>query len=405
MDRQPLLNATPSRGSYEPQGPANGKEALGARVAVAKSVARPIKKNDGEEFRPQVVSLATDHSIGASQRETYQGMSGIGPFERLDPDPGPHEFFKMLLLGTTLLPLRLAAALAILVSYYFLSMAYIALNPRKKYSRGTLRGLSRLVARSILFACGFHYVEVFGDKTVRDDTMIIVSNHVSIWEILFFMSSPSCPSFVFKSDCLKVPFIGEIALKVLQGIKIDRDVAGGGTKAMLSAVQRMKVADSPDEYRPLLVFPEGTTGNGSSLLCFRSGSFVPGVTVKPVVIHFPFQHFCPSYESIYTSVFIFRTLTQFHNRLQVRYMREYIPSEEEKKDPKLYAENVRTVMAKALCVPKCEANYKEKRMYHLRLGKRIASHPLGWMSNLLYLNPKPLPEEASMDALTYKYTK
>mmetsp|Transcript_51176 Transcript_51176/g.153751 ORF Transcript_51176/g.153751 Transcript_51176/m.153751 type:complete len:410 (-) Transcript_51176:369-1598(-) len=405
MDKQPLLSENESRRTYT-----HGVISMSTFSAVpapdyAIDECNPPSKKKGMrgDFRLPIKSLAVDYAAETDKQSAFQGTSDKGPFERLDSNPGIAEFAKMLLLGATLLPLRLVAAFAIIFSYYIFSMSYVALNPDKKYSRGTLRGLTRFASRSLLFVCGFHRIEVFGEETLREHTMMIVSNHISFWEILYFMSSPCCPAFAFKSDCLKVPLIGGIALKVLQGIRVDRSVVGGGTKAMMSAVQRMKDAESSDEFRPLLVFPEGTTGNGSSILSFRSGSFVPGVTVKPVVINFPFECFSPAYESIYTSVLLFRTLTQFNNRMQVRYLEEYIPSEEEIIDAKLFAENVRGVMARAANIPKCEAGYTEKRQYHMRLGKRLQSHPLGWTSNFLFVNPKPLSEETSMDALAYQY--
>merc|ERR1711877_98200 len=36
--------------------------------------------------------------------------------------------------------------------------------------------------------------------------------------------------------------------------------------------------------RPMLIFPEGTTTNGESLLTFRKGAFIPGMPVRPVII-------------------------------------------------------------------------------------------------------------------------
>ena len=38
------------------------------------------------------------------------------------------------------------------------------------------------------------------------------------------------------------------------------------------------------ELRPMLLFPEGTTSNGQMLLPFKTGAFLAGVPVLPVII-------------------------------------------------------------------------------------------------------------------------
>jgi lysophosphatidylcholine acyltransferase/lyso-PAF acetyltransferase len=49
-----------------------------------------------------------------------------------------------------------------------------------------------------------------------------------------------------------------------------------------------------------------------------------------------------------------RLITQFVQHLEIEYLPVYHPSEEEKQNPALYAENVRTLMAKTLGVPKTD---------------------------------------------------
>lgn len=51
-------------------------------------------------------------------------------------------------------------------------------------------------------------------------------------------------------------------------------------------------------------------------------------------------------------VFVFRlkllwlTLTRVHTACEIEFLPVYVPNEQEKQDPKLYASNVRNVMAK-----------------------------------------------------------
>lgn len=46
----------------------------------------------------------------------------------------------------------------------------------------------------------------------------------------------------------------------------------------------------------------------------------------------------------------------------------YHPSAEERKDPKLYARNVRSVLSAAIKVPAVEASFTDKLDYHVHLG-------------------------------------
>lgn len=310
------------------------------------------------------------------------------PFERLDENPGLYEGIKMLLGLLFLVPLRVICILNCIVMYYIVVRVYMCLRPSKKRP---MRTLTRWTARTVLFLCGFHRIEVFGNSTIDPETHVIVSNHISFWEILYFMAAPCSPAFVFKKSCLNVPIIGKIALQVLGGIQVDnKNQNGGGASAIIERIRQM---ESSSNDRPLLIFPEGTTSNGSCLLSFRTGAFVAGASVQPILIQFPFKHFSPAYESIYTSVVIFRTLCQFNNRFQVRYLPVHVPTLAQKEDPTLYASVVRQEMAIAMDVPLCDANYKDKKAYHSRLAPRFTKHCLGWVSNFLYVKPKALKSE------------
>jgi lysophosphatidylcholine acyltransferase/lyso-PAF acetyltransferase len=54
----------------------------------------------------------------------------------------------------------------------------------------------------------------------------------------------------------------------------------------------------------------------------------------------------PAWESVTAPYHLFRFLTQFINRCAITLYPVYTPSAEEKKDPSLYAHNVRAYMAK-----------------------------------------------------------
>lgn len=68
---------------------------------------------------------------------------------------------------------------------------------------------------------------------------------------------------------------------------VDRDASGAG-RVSDAVVQRMRdsAAGRLPGARPLLLFPEGTTTNGRFLLPFKTGAFLAGLPVRPVVIRY-----------------------------------------------------------------------------------------------------------------------
>ncbi len=74
----------------------------------------------------------------------------------------------------------------------------------------------------------------------------------------------------------KVPLMSNIA-NVIDSIYIPR----GGTEEKRNQVlalikDRQDLIESSGKYFPLLIFPEGGTTNGSSLLKFKKGAFISG---------------------------------------------------------------------------------------------------------------------------------
>lgn len=66
------------------------------------------------------------------------------------------------------------------------------------------------------------------------------------------------------------------------------------------------------------------------------------------------QYFNPAWTNCSIPLAIFRLLCQFANYLDVTILPLYTPSEEERRDPALYASNMRKHMAGALGVPMVE---------------------------------------------------
>ena len=96
--------------------------------------------------------------------------------------------------------------------------------------------------------------------------------------------------------------------------------------------------------RPMVVFPEGTTSNGSFLLSFKTGAFRAGHPVLPVLFQYRAVTVHPGWESITFKNHLGKLITAPWNRVAVHTLPTYYPSEAEQHDAKLYANNVHKFM-------------------------------------------------------------
>lgn len=65
--------------------------------------------------------------------------------------------------------------------------------------------------------------------------------------------------------------------------------ASGGRPGVGEQVRRRMLhswAHPEEEHRPMLLFPEGTTSSGARLLPFKTGAFLAGLPVQPVILKY-----------------------------------------------------------------------------------------------------------------------
>ncbi|GAB0491630.1 hypothetical protein MMPV_002884 [Pyropia vietnamensis] len=259
----------------------------------------------------------------------------------------------------------------------------------------------------------------------------IVCSHASVVDVPVLMAA-DCPAFVAKVAVRSLPLIGRVAVG-LGSLFVDRLAGGAGhVTAALGVRQRaaaagwtaatndhddnrgghgdgdaaaadggVAVVDADSSGRagttgvrrrhrrragdsgtsgggsgtdsPLAIFPEGTTTNGRLLLRFRTGAFVAGLPVSPVVLSYGTPGgWSPTYESISAVAFVAGLLARPVHRVTVRRLPLYVPSAEERADARLYADNVRAVMAAAGGVGVSDSNFTDKLEYHvLTLGRSM----------------------------------
>ncbi|KAM7278705.1 hypothetical protein ACFE04_005839 [Oxalis oulophora] len=232
----------------------------------------------------------------------------------------------------------------------------------------------RFLARLMLFVFGFYYIHEKSILSTRDDDGqkhdtpgAIISNHVSYVDILYHMST-SFASFVAKRSVAKLPLVGIIS-KCLGCVYVQRESKSSDFKGVAGVVtQRIEEAHKDPSAPKMMLFPEGTTTNGDYLLPFKTGAFLARTPVLPVILRYPYRRFSPSWDSISGARHLILLLCQFVNYMEVTRLPVYCPSQEEKDDPKLYADNVRRLMATEGNLVMSDIGLAEKRVYHNALN-------------------------------------
>ena len=317
-----------------------------------------------------------------SLKSYLQSLSGHGHAPL--PDPCVHPFIHRIKLNTkqkiqvavmsfTVAPLRL-----VFVSLFFILtwiLAYVVAMPMKNGSRepiGPIHSMFvnfvRCVARTALFFMGFHRIAVKGKQASPEDAcLLIAAPHSSLLDAVVLFSCNQLPSTVAKAESAHLPFLGTI-LKVLQPIYVQRKDPLSRKNSTDEIARRAK---SNGKWPPVVVFPEGTCTNRKVVVSFKTGSFLPGTPVQPVAIHYPnsVDTFTWTENGPHHATLFWFTLCQFENKSEVHFLPVYKPSDEETKNPKLYAENVRKRIADCLGLP-C-TNHSFEDVWLMRQAKKL----------------------------------
>merc|ERR1712183_62117 len=113
-----------------------------------------------------------------------------------------------------------------------------------------------------------------------------------------------------------MPFMGPL-VRLFQAIQVTRDEPGVPKSGKSVSAQIVERVQDPGHYPPPLIFPEGTTGNGLCLMKFKSGAFLAGAPVQPILLKFPCCCFSPAWTTSSLPVVLLRMLCQVYNRVQV----------------------------------------------------------------------------------------
>ncbi|KAF2299903.1 hypothetical protein GH714_005906 [Hevea brasiliensis] len=317
---------------------------------------RPLLKSDANRMSSSESIEELEKKFAAFVRNDVYGTMGRGELPLV-------EKFLLGISLVTLLPIRVVLAMIILLFYYTICRICTLFSaPNRDEER------SRRISRIWEGGKGRDCKNEGRDQSAEPERPgAIISNHISYLDILYHMSS-SFPSFVAKRSVAKLPLVGLIS-KCLGCVYVQRESKSSDFKGVAGLVtERVREAYQNRSAPTMMLFPEGTTTNGDFLLPFKTGAFLAGVPVLPVILRYPYQRFSPAWDSISGVRHVIFLLCQFINYIEVKRLPVYYPSQEEKDDPKLYACNVRRLMAHEGDLVMSDIGLAEKRVYHAALN-------------------------------------
>lgn len=297
----------------------------------------------------------------------------------------------VLVLGTIfLLPFRAVGVVLALVSAWFVAkIGLFGLNQSEVDEihegrtgwRRTLMRWYRVFGRLIFWAAGFR-VKVKGTQASRAEAPILVgAPHSSFLEALIIYMCGSSPVSRHEN---RSAFLISACQLFYQAIFVDRRSSETRQRAKEEIIER---ALSRDNRLPqLFLCPEGTNTNRRVLIQFKVGAFAPGVPVQPVVIRYPgterIDHITWTYNQRHTYIFsIWYILANPINRVEMEFLPVYVPNEEEKAKPELYAKNVQKVMADALGIKATDITYGKYYQEYCRQNNTLSQEQLDKKEN------------------------
>lgn len=215
-----------------------------------------------------------------------------------------------------------------------------------------------------------------GYKPIQDvsRTPLIISNHVSYLDMWVLLHLRENPGFLAKSGIQKMPFVGMFA-KMHHCIFINRDDPVERERITQMIKDRIELVEK-GQMKPLLIFPEGTTTNGRSLMKFKKGAFF---AMKPFyvygVVYAGDGSFSPCYDLIHPLFSLFLYLSRFTNTVEYLRFDEPIDPlwilQQKGLDPKVeenwevVAEETKKLMCFAFGMKSDNSSFQEKKKFDI----------------------------------------
>ncbi|XP_050099259.1 lysophosphatidylcholine acyltransferase-like isoform X2 [Anopheles aquasalis] len=340
-----------------------GSDDNGHTTTTSQSLQHPARQpseSNNQRDATTTTTTTTTTATSTSTSATAERVAGNAPAEIHYVNPFVHKLvwddpidkLKTALLTIFLLPFRVILILVCLVmawalaniGLYGLSTEELRTKPLTGWRRRMKLLLSEFAV--LMYTCAGLGITIRGRQAARHEApVLVVSPHSSFLDAVIIYLTGLASPLVRNAD----RNLGKL-IDYAQPIYVCREDPHSRQSTIREIIQR---ANSPEDWPQILIFPEGTCTNRTSLIQFKPGAFYPGVPIQPVLMRYPnkIDTVTWTWEGPDAIQLLWRTLTQFHTFCEIEFLPVYHPSEEEKADPKLYARNVRNLMARALDIP------------------------------------------------------
>ena len=140
---------------------------------------------------------------------------------------------------------------------------------------------------------------------------------------------------MIRDENKNTPFLGTI-LRFHQMVFVKRSSKDSRQEALQAITERT----ANKNWGRLVIFPEGTTSVGASLLPFKKGAFLPGPhLIHPIILRYPNKLDCTTWtlgNGVVVGMF-FRAMASLYNKAEL----EVMPAVQPAGDPTIFGENLR----------------------------------------------------------------
>ncbi len=206
-----------------------------------------------------------------------------------------------------------------------------------------------------------------------------MSNHVSWTDIIVFLNINQ-PAFAAKRELKDIPVFG-LLCQALGCIFIAREGSLDARNQVIDQIrERQESIETEGLYPPIVVYPEGGTSNGTSVLSFKKGAFAGLKPVRPVFLRYDYDMLNNSYDVMpFFALFVLQCCC-FNYRVTFNELPPFIPNDylfnqyakklggEPKEKWDIYAESVRDILVKVGGSKRDNIHYREKIAYEIELG-------------------------------------